>query len=74
MIVIGSIILISDIKYKYLGIVVIVLFVILIFIHINSIFEMIKSLKNGEKFDKSFGLLMILIGILFIIINIYELR
>ena len=35
---------------------------------------MIQSLRNGEKFNSSFGLLMILIGVLFLILNIYDIQ
>ena len=35
---------------------------------------MIKSLRNGEKFNKNFGLLMVFVGIFFLIINTYEIQ
>jgi len=74
MIIIGIILLISDTKYKYLGIIIIIIFIILIYIHIKNIFDMIKSLRNGEKFNKNFGLLMVFVGIFFLIINTYEIQ
>ena len=74
MIIIGIILLISDTKYKYLGIIIIIIFIILIYIHIKNIFEMIKNLRNGEKFNKNFGLLMTFVGIFFLIINTYEIQ
>lgn len=74
MIIIGIILLIKDIKYKYFGLLMIGIFIIIIFIQIRNIFEMIKSLRNGEKFNKSFGLLMLLLGTIFIIMSIYEIH
>ena len=74
MIIIGIILVTTDVKYKYLGIIIIIIFIILIIIHIKNIYTMIQSLRNGEKFNSSFGLLMILIGVLFLILNIYDIQ
>ena len=72
MIIIGIILIVTDVKYEYLGIAMILIFIILILIHIKNIYEIVKSLKNGEKFSDNFGLLIMGIGILFIIIIVFE--
>ncbi len=70
MIITGFIIFISNVKIKYLGILVTMLFIVLIIIHIKDIFKIIMFVKEGEKFSKKFGLLLGLAGIFFLVVNI----
>jgi hypothetical protein len=70
MIIIGFIIFISNVKIKYLGILITILFTVLIFMHIKDIFKIIMYVKDGEKFSKKFGLLFGLAGIFLLVVNI----
>jgi hypothetical protein len=72
MIILGIMLLTVDIKNKIFNIFIIFIFVILIILHVNNVIYILNSMQNGEKLSTDIGVLLILIGILLIIVNIYQ--
>jgi hypothetical protein len=68
----GISILIPRFQYKYFGIVVLAVFLAIIILHINKFLHETKQVYNGESFEKSFGVFLILIAFLILIFNLYE--
>lgn len=72
MIILGIMLLTVDIKNKIFNIFIIFIFIILIILHVNNVIYILNSMQNGEKLSTDIGVLLILIGILLIIVNIYQ--
>ncbi len=72
MIILGIMLLTVDIKHKIFNIFIIFIFVILIILHVNNVIYILNNMQNGEKLSTDIGVLLILIGILLIIVNIYQ--
>lgn len=68
----GISILVPSIQYKYFGVIVLAVFLLVIILHVSKFIHATKQVYNGESFEKSFGVFLILIAFLVLIFNLYE--
>ena len=68
----GISILVSDYEPAYFNYLVLIALLLVFIIHLSNFFYLYKKFENGGKFEKIFGILLILIAILILVINIFE--
>lgn len=68
----GISIIVSDYEPVYFNYLVLVALFLVFVIHLSNFIYLYKKMQNGGKFEKIFGILLILIAVLILVINIFE--